>query len=147
MIEKILFLIIGLFFLILIFREFLPKKTKEGICSICLAFSLTWIILLVLFYQGLFNNLLLIGIMIGMTLLGIFYTFEKKARKELLVFRLPFILTLLLIGYYILTLENLIQEGVIALVVWILFGLIYFYRSNGKVGKVMKKIVECCKNW
>ena len=145
-IENIIYLVIALFVLILVVKPFLGKK-GEKICAICLSFALTWIVLLFLYYFGKFDNLILIGLLIGLTILGIYYTLERNVSREKTIFRLPLLLTLILIGYFVLTLENLIREAIIVAVLWSLFGVLYFYRHSYKLKKFVDKIVECCKKW
>jgi len=139
--------ITSLFFFILILRRFLPYEKREKICSICLAISVTWISLLVLYHLDKFNNVLFIAILMGMTILGIFYTLERKVKKELTFFRLPFLLTLILFFYYLITLENLFKESVFVLALWIFFIIIYHYRENPGFRGYVDKIIECCKKW
>lgn len=144
---NILFGIIVLFFLILVVRIFLPRKVKGKICSICLASSLTWISLLVLYYLGKFDDVLIIALLMGMTLLGVFYIWERNVKKSLTFFRLPFLLSLIIAGYYVLTLKNVFREIVLLIVLWLIFGVIYFYRANLGFKKFVDKVVECCKKW
>ena len=54
---------------------------------------------------------------------------------------------LIVIGYIILTLDIRINLLIFLLILWILFILIYSLRTNKKVGSLVKKIVECCKEW
>jgi len=141
-----LYSIIGLFVLILIVKAFLGK-IGEKICAICLSFSLIWIFLLVMYYFGKFENLLLIGLLMGLTVLGSFYTWERNVKKQSTIFRLPLLLTLVLVGYYLLTFENLIKEAILLAILWVLFGIFYFYRNNRNLKGFIDKIVECCKKW
>ena len=143
----IIYIIIGLFFLILIARNFFPKNIKNKICSICLAFAITWIFLLFLKFQGNFNDEVFIGILMGMTGLGIFYSLEKNIKKELTIFRLPFLLTIIFLFYFLLTLESLKKEFLIIGITWIVFVLVYLFKENKNLNKLFNKIVECCKNW
>jgi len=145
-IRYILYSIIGLFVLILIVKAFLGK-IGEKICAICLSFSLIWIFLLVMYYFGKFENLLLIGLLMGLTVLGSFYTWERNVKKQSTIFRLPLLLTLVLVGYYLLTFENLIKEAILLAILWVLFGIFYFYRNNRNLKGFIDKIVECCKKW
>jgi len=145
--QDILWIIVGItlaFFLIFIIREITNKKK---ICVICTAVTLTWVSLLILYWKGLFDNQLIIALLMGQTILGIFYLSESKVKKELKLFRLPFLLSLIVIGYIILTLDIRINLLIFLLILWILFILIYSLRTNKKVGSLVKKIVECCKEW
>jgi len=145
-IEYVLYGVIGLFVLILIVKALLGK-IGEKLCAICLSFSLTWIFLLVMYYLDRFENLLLIGLMMGLTILGLFYTWERNVKKQATIFRLPLLLTLVLVGYYLLTFENLIREASLLAVLWVLFGIFYLYRNNRNLKGFIDKIVECCKKW
>ena len=95
--QLVIYLITGLFFLLLIIKSFI-KKTTEKICAICLAFAITWIVIWILRWKGYFPDGTFIGILMGMTILGIFYTLEKSVKKELTLFRLPFLLTLVFLA-------------------------------------------------
>ena len=143
----VLYGITAIFFLILFLGGFLHHEKRERICSICFASSITWISLLVLYHLGKFSNILIIALLMGMTLLGIFYIFERKVKKELTFFRLPFLLTLIISGYYLLTLENVIKDITFIAILWIIFSFIYHYRENFRFKKFVDKIIECCKKW
>ncbi len=142
-----------LFFLLLIFKSIFLKEKK--ICTICAAMSLTWIILLALSILGQFSNPVLVALLIGQTVIGIFYMVEQKVREELTVFRLPFLLTLTYIAYELLaftllreTNYNLFLESAIFLgALWALFLLFYFYRHHPVFQNKVQKIIECCKRW
>ncbi len=139
--------ITALFFLILLARVFMPDKKSKKICSICAATTITWVFLLILFYLKKFNDIIIVAMLIGMTLLGIFYTFEKKARKELTFFRLPLFLTLVVFGYFILTFDKIINEIILIIIVWLVFVLIYYYKETPKFNSFVNKVIECCKKW
>src|SRR3989338_7177930 len=89
----VLIVITGLFFLFLILRNFSKK-----ICVICLSVSLTWVVLLSLYFLDIFTDKTLIAILMGQTSLGLFYLFYDK----LSVFKLPFILTFVSLIYFVL---------------------------------------------
>ena len=134
--QDIFWIIIGItltFFLIFTVREFINKNMKKKICVICAAITLTWIFLLILYWKGIFDNQLIIALLMGQTILGIFYLSESKVKKELKFFRLPFLLSLIVTGYSILTLEIRINLLIFLSILWILFILIYSFRTNKKV--------------
>ena len=139
-INFILYLIIVLFFLFLAIKSLI----KKDFCVICASISLTWIILLILYSANFFDNVLIISLLIGMSVTGVYYLAERKIgkiNKKLKMFRLPFILTLIIIAYHILTLENIINSFLITGGLWIFFFLMYFYNNT----KFTKKLLECCK--
>lgn len=143
----ILWTIVILFIVIIAIKSILKNKINSNLCAICLAFSLTWIYSLILYYLDMFDNILVIGLMMGMTILGIFYTVERNVKKELTLFRLPFLLSLFLAGYYLLTFDNLFNEILILVLIWIIFGILYIYRNNKSFRQITNKIIECCKKW
>ena len=137
---------IAIFLVVLLVKQIIGKASDK-LCAICLAFSLTWIILLTLYYLKIFDNIIIISLLMGMTLLGIFYTIERNVKKELTVFRLPFLITIVLAGYYLLTFENILKEIILVIILWLLFIIAYIYRNNKKFSGIVNKVVECCKKW
>lgn len=137
-----------LFFSLLGVKELFSKKIKKKFCVICVSISLTWLILLVLIYYGLFEDKTIVALLIGQSILGIFYIWEKKAKEKMRVFRLPLLLTLILIGYSLIEGFSYGFSVLIFLaVLWIFFIFMFAYRSEGKIGRLFKKILECCKRW
>lgn len=135
-----------LFFVMLLVKESFDRKKKK-FCAICAAIVLTWITLLVLNWVGKFDNKILIALLMGESILGIFYLVESKVREELKLFRLPFLLSLMLIGYFLITFEKLFVETIFLVALWIIFLFIYSYRNNKNLNSFVNKIVECCKRW
>ena|SRR3989344_1002535 len=137
--------IIILFFILLAVKSIIYKnKNKDNFCIVCASISLAWIFLLSLYLFGLFDNILIISLLMGMSITGIYYLTDNKIgkrNKKFRVFRLPFILTLVIIAYYVLTFENIINSILIVAGLWILFALIYAYDNT----KFVKKLLECCK--
>ncbi|MEX0933040.1 MAG: hypothetical protein WDZ77_03015 [Candidatus Pacearchaeota archaeon] len=140
--EMIMWSLIGitaLFFVLLAIKSFLKS---EKFCVICSSVTLTWIMLLILHFMGVFTNKIIIAILMGMTALGIYYAWEKKTKNKNLIFRLPLLLTLIFIIYSILS--KLVLEGLYFIIIlWGFFILIYFFEFN----KFARKLVECCKKW
>ena len=138
---------IALFFIFLVTKG-LFKSLKENFCAICAAISLTWISLLVLDWIGIFENKVIIALLMGQSILGIYYILEGKVKEELKIFRLPFLLTLIVIGYSLLIIsDDLVKDAVLLLLIWLIFILLYFYRNNRKMKHWITKIIECCKKW
>ena len=141
----VLISIISLFFILLIIKH-LTKSQK--ICAICSATALTWISLLILNFLGYFQNKMIITLLMGMTLLGIYYIVEKSVRKELLFFRLPFLLTLISVFYSLISeISNLIAGLKILAPLWLIFALIYLYRTNEKINIFTSDVIKCCRDW
>jgi hypothetical protein len=144
MITTILISITALFFVTLAAKAIIKKK---NLCSICIAVSLTWIGLLSMYYNNMFTDIKIIALLMGMSLVGIYYIVEHHSPKQLTIFRLPFILTLILVSYFIITPAPYIQEVLFIAIMWALFGVAYTYRKVPALRKMTKKIIECCKRW
>lgn len=131
--------ITALFFLLLALKSIFNVKKA---CVICLSVTLTWITLLILYFLNLFPDKIIIAILMGHTSLGLYYILEKKVKKRFLLFRLPYLLTSILVVYYILN-GFAINNLYFILGLWTLFFAIYLFKNN----KIAKKIIECCKKW
>lgn len=131
-----------LFLILLLIKSII----KREFCVLCVSVALSWITLLMLYHNNLFANKTIIAILMGMTALGIYYFLEKKIKRELTIFRLPFLLTLVFIIYT--ALESFSLNSLIFLVVlWVVFILIYLFRHNTGFNKFTNKLIECCKKW
>ena len=145
---QIVIAITALFFIMLGIKQFLKGKAKEEFCAICLAVSINWIILLILYWLGLFNDKTILAVLMGQSSLGIFYLAEKNVKENLKIFRLPFLLTLIMIVYSVLEGFSYSTNVIYFIfILWILFIFIYAFNENGKFKKLTKKIIECCKKW
>ncbi|MFH1325369.1 MAG: hypothetical protein ABIH49_01190 [archaeon] len=116
--------------------------SKDKFCVICASVSLTWIVLLILYFLGIFTDKIIIAILMGMSALGLFYLVYDK----LSVFKLPFILTLIALIYFILEKFELNTVYFLA-ILWFFFTLIYFFKSNKNLQVFANKLVECCRKW
>lgn len=140
--------ITALFFVILGVREFFSRKTKEKICSICFAVSVTWVFLLLMFWMGKFSDKTILAVLMGQSSLGLYYLWEHKAKDKSKVFRLPFLLTLILAAYSLVEGFSYGYNVIIFIIIlWAFFFVVYLYGSDGKTGGFVRKLVECCKKW
>lgn len=139
-------LLTGLFVLLLIVKAIF----KLNFCVLCGAVSLTWISLVGLFWAGLFEDILLIALLMGGSVVGIYYLVEKWAREQWYIFRFPFFLTLVFLAYLLLKFEFnasvFIAAGLVVFL-WLICGFLYFFRNNSKFKSVVSKLIDCCKNW
>ena len=139
--------ITALFFVFLIAKSIF-KGAMNRLCVICASISITWIVLLVLIWVGIFKDRIMAAILIGMSITGAFYYLEKKVNEEMKLFRLPFMLTLISLVYYTLQPSGIAVSSIIFLaIIWILFYLTYLYRNNPGMNRFVKKLLECCKTW
>ena len=140
--ETISWLLLGitaLFFILLIIKNIFNIKK---FCAICLSISLIWIVLLIFYFLEIFSDKIIIAILMGHTSLGMYYIWENKIKEKFKVFRLPYLLTNILIIYYILN-SFVISSLYFLLGLWLLFFVVYLFKFN----KLTRKLIECCKRW
>lgn len=103
MIFYIIISIFVLFFIFTLIKDFIYDKTKLKICAICAAVSLTWVSLIILKLIGYTIDKLILGILMGQSIVGIMYYIEKKMKNKLLLsFSRLFIIAFgTLIVYYV----------------------------------------------
>lgn len=140
-----LLLIIGLFVAFLLLKKFVERWAKY--CTICLAVSGSWIILLFSNKTNLIDNQIIIGILMGQSSLGVYYLIEKRVNKNLLIFRLPMLLTLIFSVYTIITGELKLDGLLLNLAIWVVGIFLYVYRSHPSFKSRIKALVDCCGNW
>jgi|SRR3989344_3123941 len=135
-----------LFFALLIVKKFIGEKLKKNFCAICGAVSLTWLALLALYWLGIFQNKIIIALLLGGSIVGIFYLVERKVRERLKIFRLPFLLTLIFLAYLLLEIpKDIIADAIFLAVLWGVFILIYLYQGNRKIRGIAKNLIKCCR--
>lgn len=135
--------------LIILFFIFLGLKNWTGwkFCSICAASTTTWVVLSGLYIFNLFDSLLLIVLMAGMTLHGLYQLWEQNSSRKYLFFRLPVLLTGITVLYQVFVWQ--INFEIISLVVgvWISFLIFFFYRENDRFEAYIQNVIECCREW
>ena len=142
-ITTILIGVVALFFILLALKNILNLKKT---CVICVSITLAWITLLTFYFLNIFDDKILIAILMGHTSLGIYYMLEKKVRKSFLFFRLPYLLTSIWLIYFII--EGFVLNSLYVIVIlWLLFILVYLLRNNSGFSKFVNKLIECCKRW
>lgn len=137
-------LIMVLFIVLLIVKRVVNKE----FCVLCVAVTLSWLVLLALYMFGLFENVLIVALLMGHTSLGIYYLLEKKVPRGLLVFRVPYLLTGIAVVSVLL--NPSLYGGALVLflfLVWSVFMVGYMYRSKPGCKKIVQKIIECCGSW
>lgn len=125
----------GLFVLLLIVKTF----SKKDFCVICASVSLSW---LALFWRA---DPLLIGILMGQSAIGLYYLLNAKLSDTFKIFRLPYVLSAVAAIYFLLSPDGLDLRSIYFIAaIWLLFSIIAFTKRHGKL---VKSLIECCKNW
>ena len=132
----VLLLIFTLFVVLLGLRNLFPK-----ICAICLAVTLTWL-------YGLFAGWdeVILALLMGGSAVGSMYYLGSKLPEKFGVFKLPYLLSALVLAYAILEKEFNVLLFLFIVGLWIVFALVFLLR-NGIGKNWFKKVVECCRNW
>ena len=117
------------------------------ICALCGAVSVTWIVLLVMFYAGIFSDTILLGILIGGSVVGVMYLLEQKLPERFQIFKLPFFFTLVFVVYFVIVRGFSFDVIVFSVLLWIFTIVIYAGRNTTKLKTLGRKIIECCKNF
>lgn len=140
----VVFLVITTIYL---FVLLLKSKLQVQICALCLAVSLTWVGLLAAYHMGWFGNDILLGLLMGQSITGLYYLFEKHAPEPLLLFRLPLLLSLTYFFYGVLTLQSHLWAALFLAALWLCGLLLYAHRTNPRLREIAQKIIDCCGNW
>ncbi|PIQ92191.1 MAG: hypothetical protein COV70_01205 [Parcubacteria group bacterium CG11_big_fil_rev_8_21_14_0_20_39_22] len=118
------------------------------LCALCGAVSTVWIALLTFLYlEKLTIDPVLIGILMGGSVVGLMYLLEQKLPEKYQILKLPFFLTLVSLSYFALEKEVILEATLILFVLWILFAIVYVVRDKDGIKTFGRKIIECCRNW
>jgi len=148
---QVLLIIVSLFFVLLFVKEFFSKRFKKKFCVICASVTLTWLFLLVLFFFGWYGDKVILGLLMGQTILGVFYLVERgvakrRSLKRLKLFRLPFLLTLIFVAYSLLvTPPDFFRGALLIATLWLIFLVVYLLSKSSARG-IIKKLIDCCRN-
>ncbi len=138
--------IIAVFFVLLAAKELFAKKSR--LCLICASVSLTWLTLLVLYKKGVFDDVVILSMLMGQSIVGIFYLLEKKTSEKLHMFKVPFLLTLTFAFYSAVVFpDDFVKVLALLAALWAVLTILFFYRNNNKAGVIIRKLIECCKRW
>lgn len=133
----------ALFFILLS----LKNRIKKSFCAICTASTLTWVILSVFYILDLFDELLLIVLLAGMSLHGVYQLWEERSSRNYLFFRLPVLLTGITVFYQFFVWKISLYAVGFVIMVWLFFSAMYLYRENDKFEQYVEDIIECCRDW
>ncbi len=140
---EILLVITTIYLFLLLFKS----KLQIRICALCLAVSLTWVGLFVAYHMGWFGNGLLLGLIMGQSITGIYYLFEKHAPKPLLLFRLPLLMSLTYLFYGAVTLQPHYWAALFLAGIWLCCLVLYVHQTNPRLRDITQRIIDCCGNW
>ena len=119
---------------------------KNSFCVICVAVASTWLVLLYLYKYSDFNDQILLGLLVGQSITGIFYFAMRKLPKALRIFSLPFLLTLTAIFYWLITSDVLLPVFVLLAVLWVGTWAIFTSRNDLGKKKLADIFADCCED-
>lgn len=137
-----LLLISGLFIGGLIIKHLSMRR----FCVICVSVCLSWLGFLILYWTNNFHDSILLSLLMGQSLTGLYYFVDKRVAKPLKVFTLPFLLTLTAVVYMLIKTKVIIAAFILLLVVWLICWLIFTYRGDPGKKPLAKALMECCED-
>ncbi len=129
------------------------KLLKTDICAICAAVSSTWLVLLALYYAGYRIDPLMPAILMGQSVTGLMYLYERRVKKTNfrwpLAFRIFFPVGGTLVVYSVVTRGAAADAygaaaAVAAAIAALAIGIFVFGKFNKQVMGVIRKLEECC---
>ena len=137
------FLAISLIFIAsLIIRNLLNK----AFCSLCVAVASVWLVLLYLYKTDRFSDGVLLALLVGQSITGIFYLTYRKLPKSLRIFSLPFFLSLTAVLYMLITADIQLAVFILLLVLWLAAWIIFTYRNDPAKKAITKILAKCCED-
>src|SRR3990167_10969899 len=112
----LVFLLISFIFITSLAVKYLVKRP---FCALCASIFLAWILLLVLYKTNRFHDPVLLALLMGQSVTGIFYLAYRRLPKALRIFSLPFFLSLTLIFYVLITNKIILPAFLLLTVLWI----------------------------
>jgi len=142
-ISEVLISISLLFFLLLGVKRIVGLR----FCVMCLSVGITWFTMLILYRMGEPINSSLLALLIGMSITGVYYLVEKNTSEKMHLFRVPFIVSLIYAGYYIINLSFSFNALLILLIIWLIFGVIFIAKDKKGARSFVENIIACCRDW
>lgn len=126
----------------LVIKNFL----KKPFCSLCVAVASSWIILLFLYKTNRFSDQVLLGLLVGQSITGIFYLAYRRMPKALRIFSLPFVLSLTALLYMLITGDIQLAPLALLAVLWMVSWIIFTYINDPGKKNIAKILAKCCED-
>lgn len=140
----IVLLVITLIFLsVLCLKKILSIKA----CALCGGIALTWVGLLLLYKTGIFHDVVLLSLLMGQSVTGIYYAVDKRVIPALRIFTLPFFLTLTVIFYVsIAGVKSIMPTLLVLLGLWVAALIVFTYRNDPGKKSITNAVMNCCED-
>lgn len=120
------------------------RVTKAKVCAICVSIAATWLGLLALYKINKFHDAILLSLLMGQSITGVFYWIRHQVPAALQIFALPFLLTLTAAFYFLITNNFVLPAlGLLALI-WIAAWFIFTYRNDPGKKPIADAAMDCC---
>ena len=124
----------------------IKKLVNKPLCSLCVAVASVWLVLLYLYKSGSFNDEVLLAMLLGQSITGIFYLAYRRLPTGLRIFSLPFFLSLTAIFYWLITSKVQLSVFILLAVLWLIAWVIFTYRNDPGKKTIAKILAECCED-
>jgi hypothetical protein len=139
----ILLIIAGLFAAALVMKHVFSLK----VCILCSSIFLTWTCLLVLYKIGRFHDVVLLSLLMGQCITGLYYMLDKRVKPALKIFTLPFFLSLTTLFYLVVTGSPAALPPLLVLLgLWTAAYLMFAWRNDPAKRRIANAVMECCKD-
>ncbi len=123
------------------------KVLSLKVCVLCASIALTWIGLLFLYQIGYFHNVVLLSLLMGQSVTGLYYAIRKRVPAVLRIFTLPFFLTLTAIFYIaIVGADSTLSVFLMLLGLWIFTYVLFAYRNDPGKKLISDAVMNCCED-
>lgn len=119
---------------------------RKPFCSLCLAVASLWLVLLFLYKDNRFSDKVLLSLLIGQSITGVFYFAQRRLPKVLRIFSLPFFLSLTAIFYMLITAEIQLSVFILLALLWLVAWIIFIYRHDPGKKTIAKILAKCCED-
>jgi len=117
-------------------------------CAVCVTVGLAWLSLLAIRLFGYAVDPVLIGILMGESVVGLYYLIEKRAPAAWQIFRWPYIITMTVVVYLIAGARSGAWPAVWLLaLIWIIWGAVFALRKYPSIKKIAERLIACCRDW
>ena len=132
------------FLVLLLLKSFMPWK----FCVACVTISSSWMALLIWRAVGGAINPIFIAVLMGESVVGLYYVLEKNVPETWHIFRWPFLITATTVAYVASGLQTQLWLAFAFIAaIWIFFGLLYAVRHVALWQKVVQQLIACCRDW
>lgn len=117
-------------------------------CAVCVTIGITWLSLLIARLLGYPVNPILIGVLMGECVVGLYHLIEKRAPPSWQIFRWPYMITLTVAVYLVVGVRSGAWASLALLaLIWIVWGGAYALRQYPSIKKITERLIACCRDW